>query len=188
MFVTSCESNDPAAFAGLVVGALGDAFGDEAPFSADMTAPALDALGTCVAYLRDCLGPARTVAIPDRATLARVLLAVHVACAQLHAGVQAALPGIDRRQWPADQQRMPITQVAALRAALAAANGALADAATGFAAAHAAATEPATPPAPTTNGRPAPGATPTHDDADQVSAEPSPPATDSNRPPAAPGA
>jgi hypothetical protein len=189
MFVTSCESNEPAQFASLVVGALGDEFGDDAPFSPDMTAPALDALGTCVAYLRDCLGPARTVAIPDRATLATVLLAVHVARAQLHAGVQAALPAIDRRQWPADQQQMPLTQVAALRAALAAANGALAHAATGFAAdAHAAATEPATPPAPTTNRRPAPGATPTHDDADQVSAEPSPPATDSNRPPAAPGA
>jgi hypothetical protein len=141
-----------------------------------------------VAYLRDCLGPARTVAIPDRATLAMVLLAVHVACAQLHAGVQAALHGIDRRQWPADQQSMPMAQVAALRAALAAASDALAGAATGFAAAHAAAAVPATPPPPTTNGRPVPGATSTRDDAGRVFAEPSPPATDPTRSPAGSGA
>jgi hypothetical protein len=80
MFPKSCDSTDPVELAGLVVDALGDAFDDETPYNGDMTARALEALGTCVAYLRDCLGPTRTVAIPDRATLATVLLAVHVAC------------------------------------------------------------------------------------------------------------
>jgi hypothetical protein len=143
MFATSCPPTDPVELAGVVVGALGD----EAGYSRELTVHALDALGTCVSYLRDCLGLARSHAIPDRATLESVLRAAHIACAQLHAGVQAALPGIDRRQWPADQTRIPITQVAALRAALDAASQALRDAATCFAAAHAAATEPVTPPA-----------------------------------------
>jgi len=148
MFPTSSPPTDPVQLAGVAVGLLGDAFGDNATYSREMTAQALEALGTCVTYLRDCLGPARGAAIPDTTTLSTVLLATHIACAQLHTGVQAALPGIDRRQWPADQTRIPITHVAALRAALAAASQALRDAATGFAAAHTAATEPVTLPAP----------------------------------------
>jgi hypothetical protein len=57
--------------------------------------------------------------------------------------VQAALPGIDRRQWPADQPGMPITQVAALRAALGAGSDALREAAGHFAFAYAAKAVPA---------------------------------------------
>ena len=92
---------------------------------------------------------------------------------------------------------MPITKVAALRAALAAACGALADAATGFAAAHAAASQLATPPAPST-GRAAPPDAPTHLGTSQPLAETGQPPTDQqatnqpagdrHRPPAGSGA
>jgi hypothetical protein len=140
MFPTSSDTPDPVEFAGAVVGALGDALDDEAPYSAEMTTHALDALIACSSYLRTCLGPAHRAAIPDYTVLAAVLLAVHAACTHLHAGLQETLPDIDRRQWPTDQTQIPITRVAALRTALASASDALRAAATEFAAAHTAAT------------------------------------------------
>ncbi len=94
MFQPPCASTDPVAAASQVVSALGDAFDDEGPYSREMTTQVLDALGTCVTYLRTCLGPAQSAAIPDSATLAAVLLALHITCTQLHAGLQPALRGI----------------------------------------------------------------------------------------------
>ena len=82
--------------AGKAVDALGVAFDDEGPYSPEMATAALTGLGTCVTYLRVCLGPAQPAAIPDAATLAAVLLALHAACAQLQTGLHDTLRAIDR--------------------------------------------------------------------------------------------
>ncbi len=150
MFQPPCASTDPVAAASQVVSALGDAFDDEGPHSREMTTQVLDALGTCLTYLRTCLGPAQSAAIPDSATLAAVVLALHITCTQLHAGLQPALRGIDRRQWPADQAQIPTARVAALRVALSRARDALLVAADRFADAHDAATDTTAQP----NGQP----------------------------------
>ena len=139
MFLPNTAAIDPVVPAGQAVTAR-EGCDDEGPYSPQMTGQALETLGGCVTYLRTCLGPAQTAAIPDSATLADVLLGLHIACTQLHAALQPALRGIDRRQWPADQQHLPIAQVAALRAAVAGARNALHIAATQFATAHHAAT------------------------------------------------
>jgi hypothetical protein len=171
-------------------------FDDEGPDGREMTVQALDALGTCVTYLRGCLGPAHGAAIPDSATLSAVLVALHVACTQLHAGLQPALSGIDRRQWPADQAQVPITRVAAIRAAVAAASDALLIAATRFADAHAAATH-ATPPRAATaiarprSDRPTPAGARTHPGTGRGPtevAQPVPPSANADTPPTEPGA
>ncbi len=126
--------------AGKAVDALGVAFDDEGPYSPEMTTAALTALGTCVTYLRVCLGPAQPAAIPDAATLAATLLALHAACAQLQAGLHDTLRVIDRRRLPADPAELGITRIAAMRASLSAACHALLSAADELAAAHYAAT------------------------------------------------
>ncbi len=131
---------EPVDAARRAVQALGVAFDDEGPYSREMTAAALTALGTCVSYLRTCLGPAQPAAIPDAATLAAVLLTLHAACAQLHAGLGAALRAIDRRRLPADPAQLDITRVAAMRAALSGVCDALQSATGGLADAHHAAT------------------------------------------------
>jgi hypothetical protein len=113
------DSTDPLDGVRDVVPALGDAFDDEGPYSRELTEQALDALGTCTTYLRTCLGPAQRAAVPDVATLATVLLGLHLACTQLYLALVPALRGIDQRQWPADQRQVPITHVFAMRAALA---------------------------------------------------------------------
>jgi hypothetical protein len=138
-------ATDPVTATRQVVAALGDVFDDEGPYLPEMTAQACDALGTCVTYLAGCLGPARHAAVPATADLSRVLLALHIACTHLYRGLQPAVRDLDRRAWPADRADIPITQVAAVRAALAAAGDALLAAAVGFADAHHAATPPTRP-------------------------------------------
>jgi hypothetical protein len=105
-----------------------------------MATAALTGLGTCVTYLRVCLGPAQRAAIPDAATLAAVLLALHAACAQLQTGLHDTLRAIDRRRLPADPAELDITRIAAMRASLSGACDALLCAADELAAAHYAAT------------------------------------------------
>jgi hypothetical protein len=121
--------------------ALGTAFDDEGPYSPDMTTAALIAIGTCVRYLRTCLGPAQPAAIPDLNTLAATILALHAACAQLRAGLLGTVTAIDGRRLPADKTELGIEDVAAMRAALAGACDALFHAAHAFADAHHAATD-----------------------------------------------
>lgn len=137
----SHDSNDALDGVRDVVLALGDAFDDEGPYSRELTEQALDALGTCTTYLRTCFGPAQRAAVPDVATLATVLLGLHLACTQLYLALVPALRSIDRRQWPADQRQASITHVFAMRAALAAAQQGMRVAGEQFAAAHQAVTD-----------------------------------------------
>jgi hypothetical protein len=136
MIQSAFTATDPVATTRQVVAALGDVFDDEGPYLPDITAQALNALGTCTSYLAGCLGPGRRAAIPDTADLAAVLLALHIASTQLYRGLQPALHDIDRRAWPADQAGLAITRIAAVRAALDAAAEALRVAAVRFAEAH----------------------------------------------------
>jgi hypothetical protein len=139
MFQPHSASTDPVTVARQALDALSNAFNDDGVYSREMTTEVLNALGTCVSYLRVCLGPAQPVAIPDATTLANVLLSLHIACAQLHAALQPALRAIGRRQWQTDPTQMHITQIVATRAALSRACDALLTAAHRFAEAHAAA-------------------------------------------------
>jgi len=131
---------DPVDLARRTADALGAAFDTDGPYSREMTDAVLAALGTSVAYLRTCLGPAQPAAVPDAAALADVVLALHAACGQLRAGLLGTLTAIDRRRLPADRA-LGIEHIAATRAALAQACDALLAAAHGFADAHHAATE-----------------------------------------------
>ena len=124
---------EPHEIAAQAVAILGEAFDDEGPYSREMTTLAIEALGTCVAYLSTCLGPARNAAVPDTATLSTVLTALHIACRSLHTGISPTLRAIDRRLWPTGPVPAPITQVAAIRVALSAASDALQTAADRFA-------------------------------------------------------
>jgi len=75
---------DPAEAARQAADALGVAFDDEGPYSREMTASALAALGTCAYYLRVCLGDAHPAAIPAvdaLAVAADALAEVHDAAA-----------------------------------------------------------------------------------------------------------
>ena len=127
---------DPAEAARQAADALGVAFDDEGPYSREMTASALAALGTCAYYLRVCLGDAHPAAIPAVGDLGAAALSLHAAIAALRTGLRAAGWAIDRRQLPTDYAGFDAVGLAAARAALARAVDALAVAADALAEVH----------------------------------------------------
>ncbi|SCL17788.1 hypothetical protein [Micromonospora inyonensis] len=110
---------------------IGSAFSDEAGFSPDLTRTATRLLGTLTTYLSNCLGPARTVALPTPQDLADLTTSLTYLTNTFH----TALRHVVERPTDSDTAGLDETHKAALRQTLAHASEALRRAAQHLAAA-----------------------------------------------------